>query len=190
MYGYENWTVKKVEHRRIDAIELWYWRRLLRVPWTARRSNQYIIKEISPKYLLEGLMLKWSSNILATWCEELTLEKTQTLGKVEGRRKRGQQRMKLLDGITDSMELSLSRLQQMVKDRETWRAAVHGVRKSQTWLHDWTTPQTEYRGNGPQHNKEHFTEKEGILPKSFYEATITLLPKLDKDTTVKKITNQ
>ena len=132
MYGCESWTVKKAECRRIDAFEMWCWRRHLRVPWTARRSNQSMLKEISPEYSLEGLMLKLKSNTLATRCEEYSLEKTLILGKIKGRRRRGQQRMRQLDDITDAMDMSLSRFRELVMDREAWRASVHGIAKSQT----------------------------------------------------------
>ena len=139
IYGCESWTIKKAEHWRFDALELWCWRRLLRVPWTARRFNQSVLKEISPGCSLEGLMLKLKLQYLGhlMWSTD-SFEKTWMLGKIEGRRRWGRQRMRWLDGVSDTMDMGLGKLLQFVMDRETWCATVHGITKSWTWLRHWT----------------------------------------------------
>ena len=156
MYGFDNWTIKKAECQRIDAFGLWCWRRLLRVPWTARRSHQSILKEINPEYSLEGLMLKLQ-HFGHLMQRDNSLEKTLILGKIEDRRTRGWQRTRLLNSITDSMDMSLSKLQEMVKDKEAWHSAVHGVTKSWTRLTDWIATYTHTHSSmwGKQQKSKH-----------------------------------
>ena len=160
IYGCESWIIKKVEHQRTDAFELWCWRRLLRVPWTARRSNQSILKELSPGCLLEGLMLKLKPQYFGHLMRRAdSLDETLMQGKIEGRRRRGWQRMRWLDGITDSMNMSLSKFQELVKDREALRAAVHGVAKSRTWLSNWTEL---------INTREYYSDKHGLKACHFW----------------------
>ena len=186
MYGCESWTIDKAELQRINAFELWCWRRLLRVLWTARRSNQFILKEINPEYSLEGLMLKLRLHYfghLMRWV--VSLEKTWTLAKIEGRRRRGWQRVKWLDGITDSMNMSLVILWEIVKNREAWHGRVHGVSKSLTWLSDWKKITTSWiPGQGTRSHKHqlriHMTQWRSKIPRA---TTKILLNQIDKDIT-------